>query len=768
LSQKKQASSDFIGKCRNLPAYLNAKKEKCLEITTNFGEQHGKLFFMILLGLSNALVAGTALLAVNLIVPAFFLTAFSVLSFFILLGGLKKNDYQKPLKQCQMIFINLAETVILLPFSAMGKALGPPLFIVGCVFGLIAFFLFKRYFSGQKFKQMVETLIHEGNNTKIKPAAGNVFLCNRIELNDEKEPTGTLEPEILPQDDRFLHMLIIGATGSGKTSQILLPMTLQDIKNEESGVTIIEPKGDYAVKAAMMAKEYNRPCFYFNPAMDDCPFFNPMAGVETEIIENMVLTFKMLNPDSSTYFLDMNETLMRNSLKVLKRLDANEGVDGKWATMINLGKLMQNGGGWGRDTVTKFSRITTKTSEEAKENADIAAWFLNDYLAERSKSYENTSGVRSQVTKITSNQYLRKILNPDIDKGQKNDIDFDQHLADGGVIAISTAQDVLGGLSSYLGYFLILQFQSCVFRRPGNEKTRRPNYLYIDEFQAYANEGFSQMLQQGRSYRVAAHLATQARAQMGSGREAKKFIEVVSTNARNVIVFPGGSKEDAEYYSKTFGEFERVRVVTGISQKKFSPLMGGFDRLGHPTESIKEERRMVANFSYDDIRHRKFGEITYQIVQNKTLQRARVGSVQWIDYDLDQKLNEMIEIYESQHSYSSKRNSASNTDTDIVWMESMQEADTFEGIEDLAGGEVDLISAPDFDTMPDDVHIYMRDDTDELDDLESEIKFPDFPNDDDDETFVILDNRGNLFDENPDDDDEDGYTRRQAEADDLI
>ena len=333
-----------------------------------------------------------------------------------------------------------------------------------------------------------------------------MILCN---IKEEVEAGASDPREILPAKDRFLHMLILGPTGCGKTSQSLIPMVLQDVNNPEWGITVLEPKGDFAVKAFMMAKEFGRPAIYFDPSYKNCSKFNPLAGREIDVVENIATTFKMLNPDSPQFFLDLNEQLVRNAVKVLKRLDANEGVEGKYATLIRLSQLLQNSGGQGRDLVNAFSKVSAATDSEAKENADITSWFLNDYFPERSKVYENTSGVRSQVSKLVSNEYLREVLNPDFDKGERNEVDFDTHLANGGVMCISTAQGTLRDLSKYLGYFIILSLQSSVFRRPGNENTRRPHTLYIDEFQTYSTPGFADMLTQGRSYRVSSVLATQ-------------------------------------------------------------------------------------------------------------------------------------------------------------------------------------------------------------------------------------------------------------------
>lgn len=523
------------------------------------------------------------------------------------------------------------------------------------------------FFVSSSSEKMYETLdkgfLNAVTNKKVvKP--GDLILCN---IKEEVEAGASDPREILPAKDRFLHMLILGPTGCGKTSQSLIPMVLQDVKNPEWGITVLEPKGDFAIKAFMMAKEFGRDAIYFDPSYKNCSKFNPLAGREIDVVENIATTFKMLNPDSPQFFLDLNEQLVRNAVKVLKRLDASEGVEGKYATLIRLSQLLQNSGGQGRDLVNAFSKVSAATDSEAKENADITSWFLNDYFPERSKVYENTSGVRSQVSKLVSNEYLREVLNPDFDKGERNEVDFDTHLANGGVMCISTAQGTLRDLSKYLGYFIILSLQSSVFRRPGNENTRRPHTLYIDEFQTYSTPGFADMLTQGRSYRVSSVLATQARAQMamGGGKDGKNFVELVSANARNVILYPGINKDDAKYYSDQFGEYEKVETQVGISRKKFSLVTGGLSPLGHPTESIREQKKMTANYTTTDLIYGQnqgssFGEITYTIIKNNSLQPAKVGLITYIPRELNDKLDEEIAKYSAQYARESAADAAAH------------------------------------------------------------------------------------------------------------
>lgn len=447
-------------------------------------------------------------------------------------------------------------------------------------------------------------------------------------------------PVVLPLKDRYLHMLVLGPTGSGKTSQTIIPMIDRDMQSPDLGITVIEPKGDLAEKIWAMAKHYGREVQYFNPILPDCPYFNPLYGDEGDAIENMAMTFKMLNPDSPQFFLDMNENLVRKSLKVLKRLYGND------ATLLHLDSLIHNTGGAGEKMILEFSKIPAPNETIGKENSDIALWFMQDYFTgakgsrTATKTYEHCSGVRSQVAKLTSNEYLRRVLNPP--PGRGSDVDFDKALDKGTIITISTAQGKLRELGRFLGYFIILQLQSSVFRRPGNEFTRKGNMLYIDEFQVYTNPGFEDMLTQGRSYRVASHLATQSRALIGRGGQAgKDFLEVVSTNCRNVVVYPGGSPADNQYFEQYFGEIEEVRVDKGTSRKKFSLFYDG----AAVTETSKEAREVKPLFSATDIQQRPFGQITYALMKNNSVQPPGVAEIEFIPRELNDTLDAMVLEY---------------------------------------------------------------------------------------------------------------------------
>ena len=241
-------------------------------------------------------------------------------------------------------------------------------------------------------------------------------------------------------------------------------------------------------------------------------------------------------------------------------------------------------------------------------------------------------------------------------------IDFDGVLANGGILAMSSAQGELRELGTFIGYFLILSFESAVFRRPGDENTRKGVIFYVDEFQKYANDGYNDLLTQGRSYRVSSVLATQTRAGIAAnsqGQEGKNLIETVSSNCRNKVIYPGCSYEDASYYSKEFGEHKekKERVSTSRSRALLTKYVPA-----QQNESVSTEEKDVADFKPDDIIYRPFGEAISVSVKNNTLQRPKVIKLKFIDYELKKRcdayiaeeirprqINYVNEVYEDQH-----------------------------------------------------------------------------------------------------------------------
>lgn len=466
----------------------------------------------------------------------------------------------------------------------------------------------------------LKQLLNENNNSIFErlialyknmkpPETGDVYLCKDIKTGENVH---------IKAKDRFLHMLILGPTGSGKSSLVLLPLIKQDIENDAVGITVIDPKGDLAEMVIGLAELSGRRALYFNPAMKTCPKFNPLEGREDEVVENMVLVFRMLLAESPDFYKDTVEKLLRVSLKLLKRVKANP-------TLIDLENLLSDNNGIGMQYIANLQEKNKCIENKAlyHENANIIQFMVTEYFDSKSEVYVQTSSLRTQLSRLNDNKHLRNVLNPSNGKGE---VDFSKALDEGHVIAITTAQGILNQtLSRLLGLFLIINFQSAVMKRSGDEHTRRPHFLYIDEFQEYANPAFAVMLTQGRSYRVSSVLATQNRQLIsGDGKsEGLIFLDLVSANARNIVLLPDLPYMDADYYSKDFG----TRKIKKYSHSKSSDRQSYTYSSHSKSYSIEEQAILTAT----EISQQAFGTITYKLIENGSARKASIGEVTFVD-----------------------------------------------------------------------------------------------------------------------------------------
>lgn len=368
-------------------------------------------------------------------------------------------------------------------------------------------------------------------------------------------------------EDRCQNVLLAGFHDSGKNEFALLPLLAQDCMDRATGVIIAATENHLPKAAAEMAKSQGRPCLYFDPTDGNCPSFNPLAGPEDEVIEDMVEVFDDIFHNSPRFFKDLTRQVLRNALRVLKRLDKAEGTDGKYSTLAWLSILLNNPGGEGKELVQKFSRLPTSTREEARENADAANWFLNEYFGKFSKTFENSSGLRSQVKTLCSYRQVQGILNPDPEKGEINQLDFGKCIKNGTVVCISTAENQLATHSFILGRMLMTRLRSTVMR---NSEVKLSIYIT-----SALSLFFPSLLPLLEHRNTAVHLSMTNSGQLsfGLGNHAgKQFVERTIAGMRNVALFTGVSGGDARMYLDLLSAPDSISASDITYQPKGSAL----------------------------------------------------------------------------------------------------------------------------------------------------------------------------------------------------
>ena len=514
---------------------------------------------------------------------------------------------------------NLAEMLLLAPVG-----------LVGLGFLSIMYFI--------KTRPSDKTLADYGlpRFLKPKPSAGDNFplvLCQ-----DKK----TGRNVIVPHQDLFRHLLVLGPTGCGKTSLFLAPAVSQLLQNPGNSLLIIDPKGDFAHYTGAMCRCYDRSFLLFDPTLPDCPVFNPLSGREDEVVENLVTTLESLADEKVRYFLDQNARLLRSGIRLLKRLYGDN------ANLLLLNDLLHNRDGFGFRCLADLNRITTEQQHLTKpdmqrQNREIISYFRDEYFSPQAKTFEHTSGVRTQISNLSDNIHLRRALNPP--PGHQPDIDFDRLLQCGGVLCISLAQGQLRNLARYLGLFLQMSYQSAVFRRPFPAEARPPAFEIIDEVQVIANEQFAEMVQQARSLGCSVIAATQGLEQLALhlGISGRPFLAALKTNFLNRVIFAGLAPEDARLISDWSGLKSEQKLTKGISRPVFD-LSGGLNQHRGPVKSrtVTEQEKPV--FTADEVIYLKAREVIYFVSRHMQLERPRIGIVRWLPDSLHRKVQGLAEI----------------------------------------------------------------------------------------------------------------------------
>lgn len=369
-------------------------------------------------------------------------------------------------------------------------------------------------------------------------------------------------------DDPFTHTLVLGPTRCGKTSLILEPLIFELLKakkrGEKVGFTLIEPKGDVARMVYEMANEMglSDELVYVDPLYpDETDKINVMRGEKNDVAEATVAVLKSLFGKQDPFFASVQELSSRKVTLLLKTL---------YGDNMDIMNVLSNL----RDESLLKKNVEQYRSQKGTD--DLVQFFDNELLGSGNtadKYRQFIIGLRSQLENITSNENLRAIFTG------KSDIDLDEHLEKGGILAVNTALGKLGKSGDAFGMFIAMHIQLATFRRPGTERTRVPHYLIFDEYSRYINPDVERFLSIAASYRVALIAACQSLSQlevesgMLSGRAVKNAI---LTSTRNKIVFGGLEYDDANEVSKIMGSdmiVERSKSYDGGILKNILPKM---------------------------------------------------------------------------------------------------------------------------------------------------------------------------------------------------
>ncbi|MDH4358695.1 MAG: type IV secretion system DNA-binding domain-containing protein [Candidatus Berkelbacteria bacterium] len=324
--------------------------------------------------------------------------------------------------------------------------------------------------------------------------------------------------------DRVRHMYMIGKSGSGK-SKLMELMIKNDIE-QGHGVCVIDPHGDLIENILPFVPESRvKDTIYFNPVDEEYPIsFNPLEKVDRmyrqQVASGLIEIFKKTFGANWSPRL---EHVLR--MTILALLDAPR------ASVMSILLLL---------TDREYRQEVIKNIED-----QVVKNFWTNEFASWSEKFDSEAimPVLNKIGQFVSTTVIRNIVGQEENKINMKDIMDNRK-----IIFVKLPKGVLNEENtSLLGAMVITKiYQNALARSEVPEHQRVPFYLYVDEFQNFATDTFSNILSEARKYKLSLTLAHQYVSQLSD-----LIKRTVFGNVGSIVSFRVGP-EDALLLAKEF------------------------------------------------------------------------------------------------------------------------------------------------------------------------------------------------------------------------
>ena len=206
-----------------------------------------------------------------------------------------------------------------------------------------------------------------------------------------------------------------------------------------------------------------------------------------------------------------------------------------------------------------------------------------------------------------------------------NNLEFDKALANGEVTFVCTRRGDLGANAhKAFGVFFLLLMQQSVLSRPGNENTRIPHFLYIDDFPEFLCKAVEPIFTVYRKYKVGNILSAQTLSQLNDETANGNFKDEILANCVNKAIFGNALPEDVKWWET---ELEEKREWAWNSNYETDPEKGpGYDsKLGGINLKWKP------NYMAGKIKSLKSKQILYKIKDSKGKSQVGKGKIDFLE-----------------------------------------------------------------------------------------------------------------------------------------
>lgn len=341
-------------------------------------------------------------------------------------------------------------------------------------------------------------------------------------------------------------MYFIGKTGMGKTAA-MQNMAIQDIKDGK-GIGFVDPHGEAAEELLdFVPSSRINDVIYFNPSDVDFPVaFNIMEKVSMEhrhlVASGLMGVFKKIWPDVWSARM---EYILNNCILAL--------LEYPGATLLGVNRMLAD--------PDYRKKIVDKVTDPV-----IKSFWVQEFARYNQRyEIEATAAIQNKIGQFISNPLIRNII------GQvSSSIDMRKVMDEKKILILNLSKGKIGEDNSrLLGALLITKLQLAAMSRVDIPEDKRQDFfLYVDEFQNFATESFTNILSEARKYRLALILGHQYIGQLD-----ETVRDAVFGNMGTLVSFRVGA-EDAEFLEKEFSpEFTANDLVNLAKYNIYLKLM---------------------------------------------------------------------------------------------------------------------------------------------------------------------------------------------------
>ena len=165
--------------------------------------------------------------------------------------------------------------------------------------------------------------------------------------------------------------------------------------------------------------------------------------------------------------------------------------------------------------------------------------------------------------------------------------------------------------------------QQSVLARPGNDNTRIPHFLYIDDFPEFLCKAIEPVFTVYRKYKVGNILSAQTLSQLSDENGHSNFKDEILANCVNKVIFGNALPEDVKWWET---ELQEKREWDWNSTYETDP-----DKQGYDSKLGMIKYKWKPNFAAGKVMSLKDKQILFKIKDNKGKSYVNKGKVDYLE-----------------------------------------------------------------------------------------------------------------------------------------